>query len=140
MLLHSIALLLLHVFSLQIIDWICDNVMPFDTFDQIQEFILGKWNKSYHHYHIYFCGVLWKNHCLPSTTASLYRIIYKKCLSLDEVLPYSSVFEKKKVPEGLDLVPGVTCTTELHAEPVFKGKVTSLSHTVAIQRPDQSHV
>ncbi|XP_064815887.1 gamma-secretase-activating protein-like isoform X3 [Oncorhynchus masou masou] len=81
--------------ELKIIDWICDNVMPFDTFDQIQEFIL----------------------------ASLYRIIYKKCLSLDEVLPYSSVFEKKKVPEALDQVPGVTCTTELHAEPVFKGKM-----------------
>ncbi|XP_052358268.1 gamma-secretase-activating protein-like [Oncorhynchus keta] len=63
--------------ELKIIDWICDNVMPFDTFDQIQEFIL----------------------------ASLYRIIYKKCLSLDEVLPYSSVFEKKKVPETLDQVP-----------------------------------
>ncbi|XP_029603190.1 gamma-secretase-activating protein [Salmo trutta] len=84
--------------QLKIIDWICDNVMPFDTFDQIQEFIL----------------------------ASLYRIIYKKCLSLDEVLPYSSVFEKKKVPEGLDQVPGVTCTTELHAEPVFKGKARRL--------------
>ncbi|XP_052371486.1 gamma-secretase-activating protein-like isoform X1 [Oncorhynchus keta] len=84
--------------ELKIIDWICDNVMPFDTFDQIQEFIL----------------------------ASLYRIIYKKCLSLDEVLPYSSVFEKKKVPETLDQVPGVTCTTELHAEPVFKGKARSL--------------
>ncbi|XP_064877402.1 gamma-secretase-activating protein isoform X2 [Oncorhynchus nerka] len=84
--------------ELKIIDWICDNVMPFDTFDQIQEFIL----------------------------ASLYRIIYKKCLSLDEVLPYSSVFEKKKVPEALDQVPGVTCTTELHAEPVFKGKARSL--------------
>ncbi|XP_038833444.1 gamma-secretase-activating protein isoform X4 [Salvelinus namaycush] len=84
--------------QLKIIDWICDNVMPFDTFDQIQEFIL----------------------------ASLYRLIYKKCLSLDEVLPYSSVFEKKKVPEGLDQVPGVTCTTELHAEPVFKGKARSL--------------
>uniref|UniRef100_A0A8K9WR03 Gamma-secretase activating protein n=1 Tax=Oncorhynchus mykiss TaxID=8022 RepID=A0A8K9WR03_ONCMY len=84
--------------ELKIIDWICDNVMPFDTFDQIQEFIL----------------------------ASLYRIIYKKCLSLDEVLPYSSVFEKKKVPEALDQVPDVTCTTELHAEPVFKGKARSL--------------
>ncbi|XP_042169480.1 gamma-secretase-activating protein-like isoform X3 [Oncorhynchus tshawytscha] len=84
--------------ELKIIDWICDNVMPFDTFDQIQEFIL----------------------------ASLYRIIYKKCLSLDEVLPYSSVFEKKKVPEALDQVPGVTCTTELHAEPEFKGKARSL--------------
>ncbi|XP_029603076.1 gamma-secretase-activating protein isoform X4 [Salmo trutta] len=84
--------------QLKIIDWICDSVMPFDTFDQIQEFIL----------------------------ASLYRIIYKKCLSLDEVLPYSSVFEKKKVPEGLDQVPGVTCTTELHAEPVFKGKARRL--------------
>ncbi|XP_045075038.1 gamma-secretase-activating protein-like, partial [Coregonus clupeaformis] len=84
--------------QLKIIDWICDNVMPFDTFDQIQEFIL----------------------------ASLYRIIYKKSLSLDEVLPYSSVFEKKKVPENLDQVPGVTCTTELHAEPVFKGKARSL--------------
>ncbi|KAM9402698.1 gamma-secretase-activating protein isoform 5-T6 [Salvelinus alpinus] len=83
--------------QLKIIDWICDNVMPFDTFDQIQEFIL----------------------------ASLYRLVYKKCLSLDEVLPYSSVFEKKKVPQGLDQVPGVTCTTELHAEPVFKGKVRS---------------
>ncbi|CAB1346273.1 unnamed protein product, partial [Coregonus sp. 'balchen'] len=53
-------------------------------------------------------------------------IIYKKSLSLDEVLPYSSVFEKKKVPENLDQVPGVTCTTELHAEPVFKGKARSL--------------
>jgi hypothetical protein len=111
--------------------------MPFDTFDQIQEFILGKWNKTYHRFKMYFCGVLWKNHGLPSTTASLYRIIYKKCLSLDEVLPYSSVFEKKKVPEALDQVPGVTCTTELHAEPVFKGKVRCLSPTPAIQLPDQ---
>uniref|UniRef100_A0A3P8ZUX8 Gamma-secretase-activating protein C-terminal domain-containing protein n=1 Tax=Esox lucius TaxID=8010 RepID=A0A3P8ZUX8_ESOLU len=83
--------------ELKVIDWICDNVMPFDTFDQIQEFIL----------------------------ASLYRIAYRNSLSVDKVLAYSSVFEKK-IPEGLDKVSGVTCTKELHAEPLFRGKARSL--------------
>ncbi|KAG7240739.1 hypothetical protein INR49_026628, partial [Caranx melampygus] len=53
--------------ELKIIEWLCDNVNAFASFDQIQEFIL----------------------------ASLYRISYEKSLSLDKVLPYSSVFDKK---------------------------------------------
>lgn len=27
----------------QIIEWLCDNVSAFEAFDQIQEFILGRW-------------------------------------------------------------------------------------------------
>lgn len=84
--------------ELKIIEWLCDNMNTLETFDQIQEFIL----------------------------ASLYRIGYKKSLSLDKVLPYSSVFEKKEVPLSLLEVPGVFCTTELHIESVFKGKARSL--------------
>ncbi|KAM3587297.1 uncharacterized protein V6R79_001210 [Siganus canaliculatus] len=84
--------------ELKIIEWLCDNVNPFKSFDQIQEFIL----------------------------ASLYRIVYEKSLSLDKVLPYSSVFDKKETPTCLLEVPGVLCTTELHLEPVFKGKARSL--------------
>ncbi|XP_056133492.1 gamma-secretase-activating protein [Lampris incognitus] len=83
--------------ELQIIDWFCDNMMAFETFDQIQEFIL----------------------------ASLYNISYEKSLCLDKVLPYSSVFDKK-VPVGLLEVPGVSCITELHTDPVFRGKAKSL--------------
>uniref|UniRef100_UPI003AAC32F3 gamma-secretase-activating protein-like n=1 Tax=Centroberyx gerrardi TaxID=166262 RepID=UPI003AAC32F3 len=82
----------------KIIDWLCDNVTAFESFDQIQEFIL----------------------------ASLYRISYEKSLSLVKVLPYSSVFDKKEVSVCLLEVPGVSCTTELHTEPVFKGKARSL--------------
>lgn len=78
----------------RVINWICDKVMPFNTFDQIQEFLL----------------------------ASLYRIVYSKSLSLDKVLPYSSVFEKKELPASLNEVPGVSCRTELHAQPVFTKK------------------
>ncbi|XP_047431921.1 gamma-secretase-activating protein isoform X2 [Mugil cephalus] len=84
--------------ELKIIAWLCGNVSTFESFDQIQEFIL----------------------------ASLYRIGYEKSLSLDKVLPYSSVFEKKEVPDCLLQVPGVFCTTELHIEPVFKGRARSL--------------
>ncbi|KAM9334889.1 gamma-secretase-activating protein [Symphorus nematophorus] len=84
--------------ELKIIEWLCDNVNAFDSFDQIQEFIL----------------------------ASLYRISYEKSLGLDKVLPYSSVFDKKEIPLCLLEVPGVLCTTELHIEPVFKGKARSL--------------
>ncbi|XP_062300004.1 gamma-secretase-activating protein isoform X1 [Scomber scombrus] len=84
--------------ELKIIEWLCDNVNPFESFDQIQEFIL----------------------------ASLYRISYKKVLSMDKVLPYSSVFNKKEVPECLLEVPGVWCTTEMHTESVFKDKARSL--------------
>uniref|UniRef100_A0A1A7XJ78 Pigeon homolog n=1 Tax=Iconisemion striatum TaxID=60296 RepID=A0A1A7XJ78_9TELE len=80
--------------ELKIIEWLCDNMNPFESFDQIQEFIL----------------------------ASLYRIVYEKCLSLDKVLPYSSIFEKKEVPVCLLEIPGVLCTTELHIETDFKGK------------------
>ncbi|XP_040009456.1 gamma-secretase-activating protein isoform X2 [Xiphias gladius] len=80
--------------ELKIIEWLCDNVTAFETFDQIQEFIL----------------------------ASLYRISYEKSLSLDKVLPYSSVFDKKGVPVCLLAIPGVLCTTEQHIEPVLKGK------------------
>ncbi|KAK2858925.1 hypothetical protein Q5P01_003545 [Channa striata] len=80
--------------ELKIIQWLCDNVNAFESFDQIQEFIL----------------------------ASLYRISYEKSLSLDKVLPYSSVFDKKEVPVCLLKVPGVLCTTEMHIECVLKGK------------------
>ncbi|XP_020499693.2 gamma-secretase-activating protein isoform X1 [Labrus bergylta] len=84
--------------ELKIIEWLCDNVNPFESFDQIQEFIL----------------------------ASLYRISYEKSLSLDKVLPYSSVCDKKEIPVCLSKVPGVSCTTDLHTECVFKGKARSL--------------
>ncbi|XP_037318212.2 gamma-secretase-activating protein isoform X1 [Pungitius pungitius] len=84
--------------ELKIIEWLCDNMSAFESFDQIQEFIL----------------------------ASLYRISYEKSLSLDKVLPYSSVLDKKEIPACLLEVPGVLCTTELHIEPVFKGKARSL--------------
>ncbi|GAA6230687.1 gamma-secretase-activating protein isoform X2 [Lates japonicus] len=80
--------------ELKIIEWLCDNVNALESFDQIQEFIL----------------------------ASLYRISYEKSLSLDKVLPYSSVFDKKEVPVCLQAIPGVLCTTELHTEAVLKGK------------------
>ncbi|KAG7455825.1 hypothetical protein MATL_G00245190 [Megalops atlanticus] len=80
--------------ELKIIDWLCENVMTLDTFDQIQEFIL----------------------------ASLYRMVYQQSLSLDKVLPYSSVFEKKDLAAGLKEIPGVKCTSELLSQPVFKGK------------------
>ncbi|XP_036432647.1 gamma-secretase-activating protein isoform X1 [Colossoma macropomum] len=82
----------------KIINWISENVMSFDAFDQIQEFIL----------------------------ASLYRICYQQSLSLDKVLPYSSVFEKKELPVALTAIPGVKCTPELLAQPVIKGKGRSL--------------
>ncbi|XP_041819563.1 gamma-secretase-activating protein isoform X2 [Chelmon rostratus] len=84
--------------ELKIIEWLCDNVNAFESFDQIQEFIL----------------------------ASLYRISYEKSLSLDKVLPYSSVFDKKEIPVCLFEVSGVLCTTELHIEAVFKGKARNL--------------
>ncbi|KAM8910757.1 gamma-secretase-activating protein isoform 2-T2 [Spinachia spinachia] len=84
--------------ELKIIEWLCDNMSAFGSFDQIQEFIL----------------------------ASLYRISYEKSLSLDKVLPYSSVLDKKEILGCLLEVPGVLCTTELHIEPVFKGKARSL--------------
>ncbi|XP_041636582.1 gamma-secretase-activating protein isoform X2 [Cheilinus undulatus] len=84
--------------ELKIIEWLCDNVNAFESFDQIQEFIL----------------------------ASLYRISYEKSLSLDKVLPYSSVFDKKEIPACLTEIPGVSCTTDLHIESVFKGKLRSL--------------
>ncbi|MEQ2238012.1 hypothetical protein ILYODFUR_029009, partial [Ilyodon furcidens] len=69
-----------------------------ESFDQIQEFIL----------------------------ASLFRMGYEKSLCLDKVLPYSSVYEKKEVPACLEAVPGVSCTTELHIDPDFKGKAGRL--------------
>ncbi|XP_076862583.1 gamma-secretase-activating protein isoform X2 [Brachyhypopomus gauderio] len=82
----------------KIIEWISENVMSFDAFDPIQEFIL----------------------------ASLYRICYQQSLSLDVLLPYSSVFEKKKLPVALTALPGVKCTPELLAQPVIKGKARNL--------------
>ncbi|XP_034529315.1 gamma-secretase-activating protein isoform X2 [Notolabrus celidotus] len=84
--------------ELKVIEWLCDNVNAFESFDQIQEFIL----------------------------ASLYRISFEKSLSLDKVLPYSSVLDKKKIPVCLSEVPGVSCTADLHVESVFKGKARSL--------------
>lgn len=84
--------------ELKIIEWLCDNVSAFESFDHIQEFIL----------------------------ASLYRISYEKSLNLDKILPYSSVFDKKDIPKCLLEIPGVTCTTELHTETAFNMKASSL--------------
>ncbi|XP_047245254.1 gamma-secretase-activating protein isoform X2 [Girardinichthys multiradiatus] len=84
--------------ELKIIEWLCDNMNIVESFDQIQEFIL----------------------------ASLFRMSYEKSLCLDKVLPYSSVYEKKEVPACLEAVPGVSCTTELHIDPDFKGKAERL--------------
>ncbi|KAK0131350.1 Gamma-secretase-activating protein [Merluccius polli] len=84
--------------EVKIIDWLCDNVMALESFDQIQEFIL----------------------------ASLYRISYGKSLCLDKVLPCSSVFDKKEVAAALREVPGVSCRSQLHTEPVFRGKARGL--------------
>ncbi|XP_048124270.1 gamma-secretase-activating protein isoform X1 [Alosa alosa] len=78
----------------QVIDWIGDSVLSFEAFDQIQEFIL----------------------------ASLYRITHQQSLSLDMVLPYSSVFEKKELPVALTMIPGVKCTPDLLPQPLFKRK------------------
>ncbi|XP_051543844.1 gamma-secretase-activating protein isoform X2 [Myxocyprinus asiaticus] len=86
------------VIELKIINWISENVMSFDAFDQIQEFIL----------------------------ASLYRISYQQCVSLDKVLPYSCVFEKKELPVALTAIPGVKCTPDLLCQPLIKGKAKSL--------------
>lgn len=86
------------VLELKIINWISENVMSFDAFDQIQEFIL----------------------------ASLYRISYQQCVSLDKLLPYSCVFEKKELPVALTAISGVKCTPELLCQPIIKGKAKSL--------------
>ncbi|XP_017158370.1 gamma-secretase-activating protein isoform X3 [Poecilia reticulata] len=84
--------------ELKVVEWLCDDMNTFESFDQIQEFIL----------------------------ASLFRICYKKSLGLDKVLPYSCLFEKKEVPACLLELPGVLCTTELHIVPDFKGKAARL--------------
>ncbi|XP_057180610.1 gamma-secretase-activating protein isoform X2 [Triplophysa rosa] len=86
------------VIELKIINWITENVMSFDAFDQIQEFIL----------------------------ASLYRMSYQQCVSLDKVLPYSCVIEKKELPVALTAIPEVKCTPELLCQPLIKGKAKSL--------------
>ncbi|XP_059361327.1 gamma-secretase-activating protein-like [Carassius carassius] len=86
------------VMELKIINWISENIMSFDAFDQIQEFIL----------------------------ASLYRISYQQCVSLDKLLPYSCVFEKKELPVALTAIPGVKCTPELLGQSIMKGKPKSL--------------
>ncbi|KAL2102444.1 hypothetical protein ACEWY4_001612 [Coilia grayii] len=78
----------------QVIDWICEDVMSFEAFDQIQEFIL----------------------------ASLYRITHQLSPSLDMLLPYSAVFEKKELPVALTMIPGVKCTPDLLSQPLFKSK------------------
>ncbi|XP_061770290.1 gamma-secretase-activating protein isoform X2 [Nerophis ophidion] len=100
--LAALHCLLLHKGSdpdveLEIIEWLCDNA-TLESFDQIQEFIL----------------------------ASLYRINYKMSLGLDKLLPCSSVFDQKDLPACLTEVPGVLCTAEPHAHPVFQGKARSL--------------
>ncbi|XP_048863306.1 gamma-secretase-activating protein isoform X2 [Brienomyrus brachyistius] len=84
----------------QVVDWICESVMPLESFDQIQEFML----------------------------ASLYRTIYQQSPSLDnvEVLPYSSLFEKKELSDGLKLIPGVRFTSDLLPPPLFRGKAQNL--------------
>lgn len=86
------------ILELKIIEWLCDNVNSFESFDHVQEFIL----------------------------ASLYRICYEKSLNLDKILPYSSVFDKKDIPKSLLEIPGVTCTTDLHTETAFNIKTSSL--------------
>ncbi|XP_055009629.1 gamma-secretase-activating protein isoform X1 [Boleophthalmus pectinirostris] len=86
--------------ELKIIEWLCDGVSTFQSFDHIQEFIL----------------------------ASLYRICYEKSLNLDKLLPYSSVSDKKDIPKSLLEIPGVKCTTELHTETIFNIK-QSHSHS-----------
>ncbi|MBN3298365.1 GSAP protein, partial [Amia calva] len=78
--------------ELQIIHWICDNVMSYDRFDQIQEFML----------------------------TSLYRRIWQQSVSLDKVLPYSSISHWEEE------IPGVKITTELLSQPVFRGKTRHL--------------
>ncbi|XP_024913726.1 gamma-secretase-activating protein isoform X2 [Cynoglossus semilaevis] len=81
--------------ELQVIDWLCNNaVANVDSFDRIQEFIL----------------------------ASLYRISYDRSLSLDKVLPYSSVFDMQELPQRLLEIPGVLCSTELHIKAALRGK------------------
>ncbi|MCJ8736267.1 hypothetical protein PDJAM_G00257090 [Pangasius djambal] len=82
----------------KIIYWISENMMSFNALDLIQEFILG----------------------------SLYRMCCLQSLSLNKVLPYSSVFEKKELPVALTAIPGVKCTPELLAQPIIKGKARSL--------------
>ncbi|XP_018585300.2 gamma-secretase-activating protein isoform X2 [Scleropages formosus] len=84
----------------QVVEWICESVMPLAAFDQIQEFIL----------------------------ASLYRTIHQQSPSLDsmEVLPYSSVFDKKDQPVDLSNIPGVRCGSELLSPPGFRGKARNL--------------
>ncbi|KAI5614930.1 gamma-secretase-activating protein isoform X2 [Silurus asotus] len=82
----------------KIIYWISENMMSFNAFDQIQEFILG----------------------------SVYRKCYQQSPSLNKVLPYSSVFEKKELPVALTAIPGVKCTPELLAQPIIKAKGRNL--------------
>ncbi|XP_061662740.1 gamma-secretase-activating protein isoform X2 [Syngnathoides biaculeatus] len=84
--------------ELEIIEWLCDNVKAFESFDPIQEFIL----------------------------ASLYKISYQRSLNLDKLLPCSSVFDRKELPACLTEIPGVLCTTRLHTESVFKGKARTV--------------
>ncbi|XP_063073819.1 gamma-secretase-activating protein-like, partial [Engraulis encrasicolus] len=78
----------------QVIDWICEDVMSLEAFDPIQEFIL----------------------------ASLYRITHQLSPSLDRVVPYSAVLEKKELPVALTMIPGVKCTPDLLTQPLFKSK------------------
>ncbi|XP_077450328.1 gamma-secretase-activating protein isoform X1 [Stigmatopora argus] len=81
----------------EIIEWLCSYVNALESFDQMQEFIL----------------------------ASLYKMSYQKSLSLDKLLPCSSVFDMKEVTACLADIPGVCCTTQWHTEYVFKGKARS---------------
>ncbi|TSK13560.1 Gamma-secretase-activating protein [Bagarius yarrelli] len=82
----------------KIIYWITENMMSFNAFDQIQEFILG----------------------------SVFRKCCQQSLSLNKVISYSSVFEKKELPVALTAIPGVKCTPDLLAQPIIKGKARSL--------------
>ncbi|XP_053332386.1 gamma-secretase-activating protein isoform X1 [Clarias gariepinus] len=101
--LASLHCLLVHIgpdqdLEKKIIYWISENMMSFSAFDQIQEFFLG----------------------------SLYKTCCHHSLSLNKVLPYSSVFEKKDLPVALTAIPGVKCTPELLTQPVIKRKARSL--------------
>ncbi|KAK1789537.1 hypothetical protein P4O66_015456, partial [Electrophorus voltai] len=107
----------------KIIEWISDSVMSFDAFDQIQEFILGECETFPMHSGN---GSMQDTNQPPLISASLYRICYQQSLSLDTVLPYSSVFEKKELPVALTAIPGVKCTPELLAQPIIKGKARNL--------------
>lgn len=71
--------------------------MALENFDQIQEFILGECGRGAAWFLNGFSALCsWLEYVVfSSMTASLYRMVYQQSLSLDKVLPYSSVLERK---------------------------------------------